>query len=805
MARRFRPGIWLLGVAAGCTLIGGPVPLRGGQQLSLLFSTPLTGGQPARMAVDSQGFIYLAGNTANQNPPAGFVTKLTPSGAVLYTTLLQGARFAGEPGDCLVDIKGIAVDRNGAAYVTGCTSALDFPLVKAFRSTLQGSRTSGFVVKLSPGGTILYSTFFGTGGGFDTGTAIAADDQGNAYVAGMGSGERLPLVNPVQRSGRGFAAKFNASGSALLYSTYLGARPRAIAVDRFGSAYIAGSASPALPVVRPIQACREGHFGDEDDAVVIKLNSSGSSYDYATCLGGSRHDEAMGIAVDASGSAYVVGTTRSVDFPTVRPLDAPPRTGPLWRIDDRGRTWSNLLLDTFSVNTLVASPADVLTWYAGGAEGAFKSNNGGAQWRRLGLPRGEFGIHPSVYRIAMDRRQPSVLYAATSEGLFKSFDDGERWTEIGAALPFQGAFLRGVDVDPFDSQVVYAAGQRGFWKSVDGGTTWRASSQGLPRHPGLGDPFVNTLLVERGTGALYADISIVDRTRSSNRLFKSTDRGATWMPTSVEIAQRSVTALVASQGPRRRTAPRAGSRGDTRSEIEPGAVYIAAQQVFTDGPFGLLLRSDDGGHAWQPIGRGLPRWGPVVLAVAPGKSEQVYAASRGDVFASRDRGETFERVPNVPSFEWVHSLAVDPARAATLLVGVPPTTDVFVVRIRPGGAALEYSTYLGGSVEDVSLGVAVDELGRATVVGRTGSSDFPAVAPLQEPGDGTNGFLSIVDGGGAVLLLSTSVGGPGADSIASAVHAGSRIFIAGGSTDLAGMFPGTGASGAGAFIARLDR
>lgn len=803
MARRFRLGIWLLCVAAGSTLIGGPAPLRGGQQLSLLFSTPLTGGQPVRMAVDSQGFIYLAGNTGGRNPPAGFVTKLTPSGAVLYTTFLQGSRFAGEPGDCLVDITGIAVDRNGTAYVTGCTSATDFPLVNAFRSTLQGSPTSGFVAKLSPGGTLLYSTFFGTGGR-DTGTAIAADDEGNAYVVGSGNGPRLPLVNPAHRSGTGFAAKFNPSGSALLYSTYLGARPRAIAVDRFRSAYIAGSATTALPAVRPIQPCRDDD-GVGGEAFVIKLNPSGSSFDYATCLGGTRSDEATGIAVDASGSAYVVGTTRSLDFPMVRPLDVPPRTGPLWKTDDGGRTWNNLALDMFSVNTLLPSPIDALTWYAGG-EGGFKTTDGGAQWRRLGLPRGEFGSHPAVYRIAIDRRQPSVLYAATSAGLFKSVDNGDRWTEIGAALPFNGAFLRGVDVDPFDSQLVYAASQRGFWKSVDGGTTWRTSHQGLPSNQGLGgDPFVATLLVERSTGALYADIFVAERTRTSHRLFKSTDRGATWMSTTLEIPERFVTGLAATPGRRRRIPPRERSRGDTRSEVEPGTVYVAAQQVLSEGPFGLLLRSDDGGHTWQSIGRELPRFGPSALVVVPGNPEHVYAASRGVLFVSDDRGETFEPVPDAPSFESINSLAVDPARAATLLVAVSPVSDAFVARIRPGGTALEYSTYLGGAAEDVSLGVAVDDLGRATVFGSTRSSDFPAVAPFQEPSDDGDGFLSIVDGGGGVLLFSTWVGGPGTDSVASVARSGSRIFIAGGSTDLAGMFPGTAASGAGAFVARVDR
>lgn len=68
----------------------------------------------------------------------------------------SGTRFFGEPGDCLVDINAIAVDKSGAAYITGCTSATDFPLVNPFRSTPQGTRGSGFVAKVGPLGNLVY-------------------------------------------------------------------------------------------------------------------------------------------------------------------------------------------------------------------------------------------------------------------------------------------------------------------------------------------------------------------------------------------------------------------------------------------------------------------------------------------------------------------------------------------------------------------------------------------------------------------------------------------------------------------------
>src|SRR5437899_1366569 len=278
-----------------------PQTLTGAQTPSLFFSTPITGGLPIRIALDAQGYIYVAGKSSGASPAPSFVMKLSPSRSVVYTTYFQKTRFFGEPGDCLLDINAIAVDKSGAAYITGCTSATDFPLANPFRSTPQGTRGSGFVAKVSPAGTLMYSTYFGSGGS-DRGTAIAVDDQGNAYVVGAASGPNLTLVTPASTNGSGFAAKFDSSGSRLLYSTYLSAVPRAIAVDRFGAAYLAGAGTLRESAVRPVQPCNDE---GSDDAIIIKLNPAGSSYDYATCLGGCGTYVETGIAVDGNGRSSV--------------------------------------------------------------------------------------------------------------------------------------------------------------------------------------------------------------------------------------------------------------------------------------------------------------------------------------------------------------------------------------------------------------------------------------------------------------------------------------------------------------------
>src|SRR5262249_6686896 len=121
-----------------------------------------------------------------------------------------------------------------------------------------------------------------------------------------------------------FVTKLNATGTALVYSTYLGGsgnnQGSGIAVDASGNAYVTGSTfSSNFPVTSgAFQTAFGGGGGPSaprDDAFVAKLNASGSTLVYSTYLGGSSVDEGSGIAVDASGNAYVTGATLSSNFP----------------------------------------------------------------------------------------------------------------------------------------------------------------------------------------------------------------------------------------------------------------------------------------------------------------------------------------------------------------------------------------------------------------------------------------------------------------------------------------------------------
>jgi Beta-propeller repeat len=300
---------------------------------AILYSTYLGGSGDDRgfsIAVDGSGNAYVTGWTSSPNFPTvaafqpsfggggrdAFVAKLNPFGnALVFSTFLGGSGF--DSGN------GIAIDGSGV-YVTGSTSSANFLVAAAFQATLGGGQ-DGFVTKLNAAGNgVIYSTYLG-GSLDDRGSSIAVDSSGFAYVAGNTSSFNFPIASALQSSNGGatdaFVTKLSATGSALIYSTYLGGSGvenvelgRSIAVDSANNAYITGmTASVNFPTFQPLQAS----LGGSNDAFVVKLNAAGTAFVYSTYVGGSSIDYGESIAVDGSGNAYVAGFTSSPDFPSV--------------------------------------------------------------------------------------------------------------------------------------------------------------------------------------------------------------------------------------------------------------------------------------------------------------------------------------------------------------------------------------------------------------------------------------------------------------------------------------------------------
>jgi hypothetical protein len=324
---------------------------------TLEYSTYLGGSgvinQVAAVALDSSGDAYVAGSTDSTDFPTtahaietslpgrlnAFVTEFNPSGnGLVYSTYLGGTGAD--------DGNAIAVDASGSAYVAGNTNSTDFPLVNPFQSTnyasANGSTTpTAFVAKLNAQGTGLkYSSYLGGSGG-DVANGIAVDNAGEAFVTGWTASTDFPTVNAYQDTNRdvtglggasAFVTKISSSGTALVYSSYLGGsgggqgmlgdNGRAIAIDGTGNAYIAGySASTDFPTVNAAQETNDGAAIETTNAFVSELDPTGGKLLFSTYLGGSGSwgpdsartavpfgDGASGVALDKTGST---------DYPTL--------------------------------------------------------------------------------------------------------------------------------------------------------------------------------------------------------------------------------------------------------------------------------------------------------------------------------------------------------------------------------------------------------------------------------------------------------------------------------------------------------
>jgi hypothetical protein len=283
------------------------------------------------VTVDAAGNAYVAGGTSSTDFPTttaayrrtynggasdGFVAVLNAAGnALQYSTYLGGS------GNDV--IYGLALAGGNQATVTGETSSSNFPVTAgAWRGSYGGGLSDAFVSRLNAAGTALvFSTYLG-GSADEVGYGVAVDNVGNTYVTGYTGSGNFPVtagsVQTVKGAGYdAFVTALNATGTAPIYSTFLGGGDAdfaiAAAVDGSGAAFVTGyTASSDFPrtsgVVQPVKAA--GY-----DVFVAKLAPTGNALSYATFLGGNGDDYGLGIALDAAGNAHVTGDTASTNFP----------------------------------------------------------------------------------------------------------------------------------------------------------------------------------------------------------------------------------------------------------------------------------------------------------------------------------------------------------------------------------------------------------------------------------------------------------------------------------------------------------
>jgi Tol biopolymer transport system component len=254
-----------------------------------------------------------------------FITKVNPNGDALV--------YAGYIGGSLNDDgRGIAVDGSGAAYITGYTlsDTASFPVGTGPGLTYNGTGDA-YVAKVLPNGSALAFCGYIGGNGYDSGSGIAVDAGGAAYIAGstLSNHATFPDVTGPDLSYNGgsdaFVAKVRPNGTALIYAGYIGGEDdefgNNIAIDGNGAAYVTGE-TYSNEATFPARLGPDLTYNGDDDAFTAMVRPDGTGLVYAGYIGGSDKDYSSDIAVDANGAAYITGFTSS-DQTTF-----PVRTGP---------------------------------------------------------------------------------------------------------------------------------------------------------------------------------------------------------------------------------------------------------------------------------------------------------------------------------------------------------------------------------------------------------------------------------------------------------------------------------------------
>ena len=692
--------------------------------------------------------------------PDAFVAKISPTGQVIWATYLGG----------LIDdwATGVALDSGGNVWVTGATRSANFPVVNPIQSTLDnnggtsdnfntflaelspdgsqllfstflgannvntpaamaldsannvylaintnsttgfqgipnGPSTSGIVVtKFSPQGTLAYSFFHP----HDTAAAMALDSTGAIYVAGT-------AVVP-RSGGPGFdqavVFKISPDGSTQLYEKIFGgsysAIASAIAVDRAGEAWVAGSTQSAdFPLVHPL--ANQTTLGARP---LWESTSGGAAWAPIDNLPFA-HSLVMLTDPATPATLYEATSDRGV-FKSV----------------DAGATWtqSSAGIGATAVQALAIDPVHTQTLYAAAATTVYKSTNGAASWSAIDSP--PFAVN----QILIDAQNDNIVYESNDK-IRKSTDGGSTWNSV----TFPGS-VSTLAIDPGVSGHLFAISQMFFcgfectnympahlYTSTDGGDTWTQVPSVLPSNSGLlVDPSTNP-------STIYDGLS-----------YQSSDGGVTWNPLLAPPFSTNISALAVDPS------------GNLYAAVVANSIYV----------------SHDRGQSWTALSAPTPTWtsvgqGPTVISIVPaGSTGTLYTTvnttgTAAFVTKLSADGSTLEystylrghsELEQTTSYaaepatmllqNWIDGIALDASGNVILAGGTraldfPTATpmqsanagggDAFAAILSVDGSTLQFSTYFGGSRDDGAFAAALDPSGNVILAGQTGSNDFP--------------------------------------------------------------------------------
>jgi hypothetical protein len=302
---------------------------------SLDYSSRWAGGD--KILVDSKGYLLILGRTNSPTFPttenaynrilAGgddlFVAKIDiTNNTVVFSTLIGGNAKEWAPS--------MVLDSQDNIIIAGQTNSQNFPLKgNTFASYTEG-KSNVFVSKLKADGTqLIFSALVG-GTDNDWPWDVSVDLSDNVYVTGVTTSNDFPVsTSSFGKTYKGlqdaFLFKLKSDGSQLVYSTFIGGTEkdggRGIVVDKYGKAYITGcTRSTNFPVSSNAYDTTFNGAGSDQwawgDPFFLVMNPEGTEIEYSTYLGGSKDEEAYGIAIDKLGNIYLCGITSSSNFPT---------------------------------------------------------------------------------------------------------------------------------------------------------------------------------------------------------------------------------------------------------------------------------------------------------------------------------------------------------------------------------------------------------------------------------------------------------------------------------------------------------
>lgn len=705
------------------------------------------------LVTDAAGNVFVVGTTLSDFPttpgaylpalPSGsggmFVCKILPDGTALaWSTLIAG----GSP-----TINKCAIDAGGNVVIGGFVSVAGFPTTPgAIQSTLIGFH-DGFLVKVaSGGGSLVFSTLFG-GATDDRIVALAVDSSGLIYVSGTtDSTDFTTTPGAYQAAGASygsFIARFSATG-ALEWSTMFGGgfggQVWDMAVDSMGRTYVVGNgAANGFPIT---PGAWDSTWHSQNGTFLLQMNSTGTALGWSTYVGDAV--AAFGLAVDSSFNVYVTGWALTGYYISPGALETTATTSAMFatKFSAGGGSvvWSTFIggsATTYGKIRILVNGSGEATILGGTYNDGFPTSGGAPQPARAGdvdmvvcrLNSSGTGLLWSTYlggsgkETAGDIGQDSagnVYVAGTTESA--NFP-----TTPGALVPTptggtqSRAFITRID----------AAGTALDWSTLLVG--------GLGEAPGA--------VATDASGNLYvAGYSYSENYPTTLGAILST-RPSAWSGVVTKFNGNTLLWSTYFGG------TNGGSVCGALAVDGTGSVYVGGSTNTANFPttLGAYQQAYQGGDdafvaKFSPVGALL--WSTLIGGSGQEILSSLVLGPSGDVFVCGDTNST-----NFPTSAGVWSTSLQGGR------------DGYALRLNAAGTALVWSTYFGGTGDDLPYGLAVDAAGSAYVTGQTNSGDLPVSPAAYDTSynGGLDVFVARILSGGT-RGWATFLGGSGSDS-----------------------------------------